>query len=348
MGAKASAFPKSKSTGRFVQKYEIDLNALRLAYEGGESMSACGHIFGVPPGTVRNYLLAMGARSRGRGSRPIIDDDILVRNFTAGKTPKECAVLVGVNVRNVNVRLRRLGIPPHSDRKLGPSPRAISKKELCQLYVDEQRNIDECAAILKVSQGTISTRLRKFGIKARPSIPIGIDSPYMDGVPKGDKSAYMRAWRKKKKEHLIAYQRAYKNANRDRIAEVVKIWGAKRRRSDLRYALRIRMTNMIGQTLRRRRSGKGGKSWRQLVPYTIDELKHHLQKTMPNGYTWDDFMSGRLHIDHKIPHSVFNYSSPADHDFTRCWALSNLQLLPAEINIKKGASLSKPFQPTLL
>ncbi len=69
---------------------------------------------------------------------------------------------------------------------------------------------------------------------------------------------------------------------------------------------------------------------------------------MPDGYTWDDFLSGALHIDHETPVAVFNFTSPSDYDFKRCWALTNLRLLPALENLKKGAKLRIPFQPSLL
>jgi len=68
---------------------------------------------------------------------------------------------------------------------------------------------------------------------------------------------------------------------------------------------------------------------------------------MPKGYCWQDFLEGKLHIDHKIPISAFNFTKSEHIDFKRCWALSNLQLLPARENIIKSNHLSKPFQPAL-
>lgn len=114
-----------------------------------------------------------------------------------------------------------------------------------------------------------------------------------------------------------------------------------KRRLDLRFSA------LIWYSLRHGK-GKGGRSWKELVPYTVEELRAHLHKTLPCGYAWDDFVSGALEVDHIIPRSAFNYSSPDDYDFQRCWALSNLQLLPAFDNNSKGSKLSGPFQPSLL
>ena len=69
---------------------------------------------------------------------------------------------------------------------------------------------------------------------------------------------------------------------------------------------------------------------------------------MPIGYAWDDYLNGKLHVDHKIPIKAFNFEKTSDEDFKRCWALKNLQLLPVIKNLLKGAKLSKHFQPTLI
>lgn len=46
-----------------------------------------------------------------------------------------------------------------------------------------------------------------------------------------------------------------------------------------------------------------------------------------------------VRIEHKFIDNV---------DFKRCWALKNLQLLPASENVLKGARLDRPFQPSLI
>jgi hypothetical protein len=72
------------------------------------------------------------------------------------------------------------------------------------------------------------------------------------------------------------------------------------------------------------------------LPFTIEQLEKRLRSTMPAGYTWQDFMSGALHIDHVLPVDAFEYERPTDPGFIACWALSNLQLLPAADNLRKG------------
>ena len=117
-----------------------------------------------------------------------------------------------------------------------------------------------------------------------------------------------------------------------------------RRSGNLKVNLSERTSNAIRRTLK---DEKKGRHWEDLVGYKLDDLIKHLQKTLPEGYTWNDVLDGKLHIDHKIPISAFNFTKPEHVDFQRCWELSNLRLLPARENISKSNKLYKPFQPSL-
>lgn len=74
----------------------------------------------------------------------------------------------------------------------------------------------------------------------------------------------------------------------------------------------------------------------QALPFSLDELKDHLIGTLPNGYSWEDYLNGELHLDHIKPHSLFDYTTMECEDFLICWSLDNLQLLQKEINILKN------------
>lgn len=113
-----------------------------------------------------------------------------------------------------------------------------------------------------------------------------------------------------------------------------------------RFRLESLVRSAVHQSLRKRGGKKKGRLW-DLLGYTAADLENRLRKQLPKGYTWDDFMTGRLHIDHRIPLAAFNYTRDTDHDFKRAWALSNLQLLPGGENMSKGDRLEKPFQPSL-
>lgn len=92
---------------------------------------------------------------------------------------------------------------------------------------------------------------------------------------------------------------------------------------------------------------KSGQRWESILGYTIEDLMAHLERRFKPGMTWENYGRGGWHIDHIIPRAAFNYQSPQDIDFGRCWSLDNLQPLWEAENLSKGARLERPFQPSL-
>ena len=148
---------------------------------------------------------------------------------------------------------------------------------------------------------------------------------------------YNKSHKKEQREQ----NRKWNKKNKKKINAVAR----QKRKTNIRYKLNANMATAIWKVLKK---NKGGRAWVSLVGYTVDELKKYLKKTMPKGYVWQDYLDGKLHVDHKIPRSVFNFTKPEHRDFKRCWALRNLQLLPAKKNMSTGATLTKHFQPSLL
>ena len=92
------------------------------------------------------------------------------------------------------------------------------------------------------------------------------------------------------------------------------------------------------------KKNKEGCAWESVVDYDLKTLREKLKSTIPKGYTWQDFVEGRLHLDHIIPGCAFNIDSIDSLEFKRCWALKNLQLLPAKEHREKGRKVLQPFQ----
>jgi len=151
---------------------------------------------------------------------------------------------------------------------------------------------------------------------------------------------HQKNWRENNPEYL----KEWCLENNIDLKEYHKQWAGKRRKTDLKYNLNRKISRGIYKSLK---ANKAGRHWEDLVGYSLNEVIRHLKKTMPENYTWNDYLQGKLHIDHIIPISVFNYDKLEHADFKKCWALKNLRLLPAEENIRKRAKLYKPFQPAL-
>jgi len=147
--------------------------------------------------------------------------------------------------------------------------------------------------------------------------------------------------RKKWIKHYLQHRRWVAN-NPERYRELSRI-NTNKRRSTPRGRLNIKMSNAIRKSLN---GNKNGRSWELLVGYSVEKLKHHLERLFQPGMTWENH--GEWHIDHIVPIAVFNYEKPEDVDFKRCWALKNLQPLWKTKNLVKGKSLEKHFQPSLI
>lgn len=150
------------------------------------------------------------------------------------------------------------------------------------------------------------------------------------------------------KAWIREYQRAYYLANREkklrqaseyrlRSPEAERRWArAKylRSKNDPAWVLKRRVT--IG--LWRQLKGKQGAChWFDLLDYSLEELRAHLERQFTNGMTWENM--GKWHIDHIIPIASFNVSSPDDPEFRRAWALTNLRPLWAKDNLRKCARI---------
>ena len=165
----------------------------------------------------------------------------------------------------------------------------------------------------------------------------------------------MKQYYKDNEERKKQYSKLYYINNMEKIRRCSKMYSDKhkqqrnnsikqRRKIDLKFNVNCRLTNAMTKALK---GNKGGRHWESLVSYNLNDLIERLKFTMPEGYSWQDYLEGKLHIDHIIPREVFNYTTPEHVDFKRCWALSNLQLLPAKENREKSNKLIKPFQLAL-
>jgi hypothetical protein len=91
---------------------------------------------------------------------------------------------------------------------------------------------------------------------------------------------------------------------------------------------------------------KASRSTFAILGYSLNDLISHLESQFKPGMSWENYGRGGWHVDHKLPRAAFNYETPDDIDFKRCWALENLQPLWEKDNFSKGAKLTAPFQPS--
>ena len=86
-----------------------------------------------------------------------------------------------------------------------------------------------------------------------------------------------------------------------------------------------------------------------VLPYSMEELKIHLESLFEPWMTWQNHGkyekknwddnnqdTWTWQVDHIIPHSKLKYDSVNDKNFSKCWALSNLRPYSAKKNIEDG------------
>lgn len=83
------------------------------------------------------------------------------------------------------------------------------------------------------------------------------------------------------------------------------------------------------------KAGRFNAKWPALLGYTMADLVAHLQRTLPKGARWEQFLAGELHIDHITPRAAFDLTDL--REVQACWTLGNLRLLRAKDNMVKAA-----------
>ena len=156
------------------------------------------------------------------------------------------------------------------------------------------------------------------------------------------------AWQRKNrdrinKQHRDRYAgspelyRAKLKAKRQRMGEKYRAQ-IKRARTKMRLTPEGMLYHRMSQSIREAlRGAKRRCKWEDLLGYSVDELKAHLESQFTEGMTWEQFFGGGIHIDHLIPRMNFKYISSNDLQFKQCWALSNLRPIWPKENSVSGA-----------
>lgn len=166
---------------------------------------------------------------------------------------------------------------------------------------------------------------------------------------KEKKIASSKKYRDDNVEPLKKSRRKYVVKNIVAITKNSVRYERERKKTDPAYKLRKETSASINSALKATGSSKAGKSITKYLPYTMVELKEHLEKQFEPWMTWQNKGTYRIddydednkatwtwHIDHIIPKHSLPYVSMNDENFQKCWSLSNLRPLRSIDNIKKG------------
>ena len=143
---------------------------------------------------------------------------------------------------------------------------------------------------------------------------------------------YLKIYYQNNCEEIKEKIRKYQKNNYEKIRNREREYKNKKRKTDLKINLINKISVMVNYSLK---NNKNSEVW-EIFGYTKNDLIKRLKHTIPESYTWKDYIGRKLEIDHIIPISAFNFTKPEHIDFKRCWALGNLRLLPAKENLKKS------------
>ncbi len=135
-----------------------------------------------------------------------------------------------------------------------------------------------------------------------------------------------------------AERKAYKESEAGRLEtrKRVRAYENSKRRTSEQYKLARNVRNYIRCALKEKSAKKSARTF-ELVGCSIEALRTHIQSLFKDGMTWEAFLEGRIHLDHKLPLAMFDLADPAQQKIAFCF--ENLQPLWAEDNQRKSDKL---------
>lgn len=136
------------------------------------------------------------------------------------------------------------------------------------------------------------------------------------------------------RERLISRATEYQRANPAKRNAYKTAWNRNKKNADPQFAAITIMRKLVGRTCERIKVGRReiGKTVTALG-YTTDEFRQHIEAQFRPGMTWANH--GAWHVDHIKALSAFDLTDTEQRKAAN--ALSNLQPLWAEENMRKGA-----------
>lgn len=163
---------------------------------------------------------------------------------------------------------------------------------------------------------------------------------YRQSKPNYDKEYYER-----NKDKIKLRKQKYLEENKEKIHEADRIRHQKNK-------LGRNISRMLASALK---GAKSEQHWEDLVGYTIEQLREHLESQFTPEMNWDNYGyndSGyQWELEHIIPQAYFHYTSPEDHDFKICWSLMNLRPMEWHENRsrpKDGRDISEELKQLIL
>jgi hypothetical protein len=144
---------------------------------------------------------------------------------------------------------------------------------------------------------------------------------------------YLRTRYREDPKRQGEWARQWRVANPEKARAGYRRVAAKRRASDPVFRAGLAIRSSIQRAAKGRKAGR--KTW-ELLGYTAQDLRTHLESLFVPGMCWENYGT-EWHIDHRRPIASFSFDSDLQPVIRECWALSNLQPLWGPENQGKRA-----------
>lgn len=155
-----------------------------------------------------------------------------------------------------------------------------------------------------------------------------------------------KKWVNENKEYIKLKQKEYRYKNKEFIYKRNNEYNRNKSKTDPTFKIRRNVSRLINIMLN---GEKGGKSILKYLPYTMIQLKQHIESQFEPWMTWQNWGQYKIdswndqdpatwtwQLDHIIPQSKLLYTSMEDENFKKCWGLENLRPYSAKQNILGG------------
>jgi len=142
-----------------------------------------------------------------------------------------------------------------------------------------------------------------------------------------ERTGYQKKYREENKDYLSQSNKEYRIKNKDKLNQKQR----DKYNNDLDYKLYQTIRNLFRIKFKEKNIKKENKFF-IYTGISFKEYFEHLQKDpLWNEY---DSKNKKIHIDHIIPISIYNFLN--EEDIKKCWNPKNLRLLPYKENLTKN------------
>jgi hypothetical protein len=190
-------------------------------------------------------------------------------------------------------------------------------------YKNREKLLKKHASYVEKNREQINEQKRKHYQENKERL-LKISKEYrlnnLEKIKKKQKERYL-----KNKDYISIVNKEYRKKNAEKLKEYVN----NRYRNDEKFRLRKVCRQLVRRMFISINTNKN-QTTREILGYTPDELKQHIEKQFKPGMNWDNY--GEWHIDHIIPISTAKNLEEG----IELSKLENLQPLWAEENLTKG------------